>query len=529
MKRSVVTKLALIIILAVGLSLTDRSQAVVSETPRSQSAGNLLANGDMDGGGFYWRPTNHYVAWMWFEWQWNEAVPEFIDGGIPNHNVCYPPPVGLCQDNHSQGYIRWGAPYAAGIYQPVSVIPCTYYRFEAYNRNDGWHYHPKVGIDPTGWQLPIPPWDNPPYNCPPTGYSKCPNPGLTNKTDFPSTMIWSPEFDHAPYTWAAQSVTAEALSTTITVWTYAAPEVIDGPAYSTYWDAASLVQALPPYGVLLTGTLPPADGFIFNVVSSTTALRANLSWQTSQPAVGQVLYHYVSSPTLPVASSAADFELIGTIDSSSSTLHSSNTRNLRPASLYDYAILSRRLVGGACQTSVLTGRLSTSDMLLLPGPLPAPSSNIVGPYILPAPNSNYYVIWQSAKPSYAQVLYHYLAPPTIYPTMTNQVYLPLIASAGGGSGSTSDYEFRTPPDLSLSTLHVVTLTNLLTDSQYSVVAVSAWTEGDVDKVAASAPVTFRTASTALMAAQVRPARSIEQVQACVAEIKRLDICIGDLR
>lgn len=548
MKKAVLIGMAvLLLVLAVNPYPANTNKVLASppEPPlRAFSApipGNLLTNGDFDNPiyPFYWRPTNHFVGGMWYEW-FAVEIPEFIDGGITSHNVCYPepPPGKLCVENEhnsSQGYIRWGAPYVAGIYQPVTVTPCQYYKFEMYNRNDDPHYHPKVGIDPTGQGLPayIPPDGNGlPVNCPPDGKSKCPNPGLKSPADLPPNIVWSPEFDHAAYTWASQSVIAEAVSTTVTVWTYAAPEAI-GPL-STYWDYGSLIQVPSPSGMLISGTLPSPDGAITGVTTATTAFRANIAWQTNGPAVSQVLYHYVGDATMPspppIAGSAADYELHTPIDMAWSIAHSVRLPSLRPMSLYDYAILSRRLVGGACQTSVVTGRVSTTDILAPAGRLPAPSSDITGLTVLPFETSAY-VIWQSAQPAYAQVLYHYMGPvtATIPLTATNHIYLPLITSTSDNNGSTYDYELKTAPTTGLDTLHIIKLSGLYTSSRYSLVGISAWSDGDQDKVAASNRTVFFTQNTpTMMAASAQPDQWIEQLQVCMVSEKDLTACIDKL-
>ncbi len=503
-----------------------------SSTSMQANDVNILPNGNLDQGAFYFRPTNHYVASQWFEWWVDPNLPEFIDGR--SHYICYPPPSAgrTCYDdkNKSQGYIRWGAPYIAGIYQPVQVTACAYYRFEAYNRNDGNYYNPKVGIDPTGWQLPIK-GERPPNNCPPDGASICPDPSLSSVNDLPSTLVWSPPFDHAAYTWASQSVTAEALSNTITVWTYAAPD--QAGSLSTYWDYMSLVQAPPPSGKLITGvTLPAPDGLITNVTTQTTALRATLNWKTGQPALSQVLYHYVGEANMPapppITTTVSAYESASDISYTPSTDHSMRLPNLRPMSLYDYVILARRLVGNNCQTSVYTGRLSTTDMLVPQGALPAPSSDIIGLTVLPFEHSAY-VIWQSAESSYAQVLYHYAGPitPTIPPTMTQQVFLPIV-SVASFQDSTSNYEFRTVPITTFTTLHIVQLTGLQPDSNYTAVAISAWTEGDLDQVAVSDRASFRTAYVPTLAVEeLSPLRLAEQLQACLPT-KSLEVCVSQV-
>ena len=94
----------------------------------------------------------------------------------------------------------------------------------------------------------------------------------------------------------------------------------------------------------------------------------------------------------------------------------------------------------------------------------------------------------------------------------------------------SDYEFRTPPDFLLSTLHVITVTsNLTPNERYTAVAVSAWSEGDIDKATASAPTPFNTTSTTLMATSANSGQLVEQLQACLAEEKKLDVCVSELK
>jgi hypothetical protein len=541
--------LALMMVMALSTALmvgAQNDQPPADQNTAATLGPNLLANPYFDTGGFYFRSPNSLVSFDWFRWDVTRPdgpnpIPEFIDGGSPYHNACYPPPPagGLCKDmtprNHSQGYIKYGGPYIAGVWQPVQVMPCLNYQFAGYVRTDAPGYRPKVGIDPTGWR--VPPKDNPDpgldYDCPPTGSSLCPRDHFSYESDMPTSTVWSAPYPYDPPTptWRGPlSITTEALSTTVTVWTYAAPD--KAGSQSTYWDYMSLYQVPPPSGRIIgDGTFPASDGTIQNAISSTTAVRANLSWQTTGPALTQVLYHYAGSAdstTLPpVASVASSYEFSTTVDYDATTAHSARLPNLRPQSAYDYAILSRKLVGNSCQTSVLIGRFFTTDAMVPAGLLPAPDNNITGLTLLPF-DTFAYVIWQSPQPSYGQVLYHLNGPATVtlYPTMTNAVYLPLV-STGLANGSASDYEFRTPVD-ALSTLHIIQLTNLQHDSSYSAVAVSAWSSGDQDMAAASARQVFRTATTPNLAATTNPDQLIEKLQACVSGGKTLTSCTEEL-
>lgn len=655
-KRVILTMGVLVlVILAATLWTTNTSQAISSELVNlpapNQAETNLLANGDMDQLPFYFRPTNHFVAGMWYEWWVSPNLPEFIDGR--SHQQCYPkPPAGKsCYDekNKSQGYIRWGAPYTAGIYQPVSVTPCQYYEFTVYNRNDESNYHAKVGIDPTGWQLPIKN-ERLPNNCPPTGSSICPDPSLDSLADIPSTMIWSPESSHTAQTWAPLSVVAEAVSTTISVWTYAAPEGTS-PSQSTYWDEASLVQVAPPNGLLASsGALPPADGSITSVTSGTFLSMVTIGWQTTKPALSQVLYHYagpVSSTDLtpivtntedyefrseistvfgtshqvelhnlalgavydvalisrhwtgsqcqpsvyltriktsdmlipigalpaadgkitnivsttvfnastiewqtpdpayaqvlyhyvgdaagtllpPIAANTQQYEMKTAISASANTSHKLRLQNLKPLSLYDVALITCQVVNNQCQNSVYTTRLRTTDLIVPAGALPLPDGGIVELSILPFEHSAY-VVWQSASPAYAQVLYDYGGPitATIPPSLPNHVYLPSVASARSNNGLTSNYEFKTWPITATTTLHIVPLTNLQADSHYSVVALSSWSEDEQDRYVTSDVTCFYTHKTPTLAASVAPDQLVERLQECLAS-RPLAVCIDEL-
>jgi hypothetical protein len=569
---------------------------------------------------------------------------------VPANGTCQPKDGSY--KNKSQGYIRFGGPWAAaGVYQAVQVTPCTYYRFEVYNRNDNNNYNARVAIEPYGWVFPFKPDEpKPPDNCPPDGRSVCPHPNIDHWSEFSSAAVWSPVSNHAAFTWVPLSVTAEALSTTLSVWTVTAPEPTESNSRSTYWDYASLVQAPPPAGTSLAapGALPAPDGKITGIIITASLTATALQWQTPAPAHSQVLYHYAGSSAAtnlpPIADSTEKFEsrlpisdaqathrfrienlvpastydvallsrqwngtqcqtsvqviriqTLGTLTSGplstngeissvitataystatvqwqtthpaysqilyhyvgsaastnlppivnntnlyegktgitipANTAHLVKMRQLLPYSAYDIALLSCQLVNDQCQLSVYLTRIKTTDMLITPGRLPAPSRDIIGLTVLPLEHSAY-VIWQSAQPAFAQVLYSY-EPPITYTTYPSRTYtyLPLILAHNNNYGVTYKYEYRTLPTTQLSTLHIIHLTKLLTESQYSLVALSAWSEGEQDKVAVSAQAVFRTQSEPVqMAANISPDQLAEQLQVCLAGEKKLTTCIDTL-
>jgi len=341
-----------------------------------QSSGtNLLINGDMDGGGgrypFYGRPTNHFVTGMWYEWFWNAAIPEFIDGGHPHHNECYPPPpleVGCHDmDNHSQGYIRWGDGYMAGIYQPVVVNPCVNYRFEIYHKNQpDPGYISKIGIDPTGQILP--PYaeqerDLYPDNCPPDYQSECPNPGVSTPSDLPPNIIWSSEV-HNVWNWQKLFITAEAVSTTLTVWTYTDARNVQIASKSTYWDYASLVEVPFPGNRLPPPSSMTPSGFITNVVTQTVLDFLIVEWDTLAPASSQVWYRFITETTtitptgayfvyLPLVIkplSGEGYPFATSLDTTPKTRHRAAIPNVREGDRIEFVVLSRHPLNNACRT-----------------------------------------------------------------------------------------------------------------------------------------------------------------------------------
>lgn len=346
-------------------------------TLETASISNLLVNGDMDDSRFpfYWRPTNHYVVGMWYEWFWPKPhrIPEYVDGGIPYHNVCYPPPPPgeTCESmgNHSQGYILWSEKtFLAGIYQAADVTPCLPYEFAAYTRTDGSLYISKVGISPIGEVLPpFDPseWDDYPDNCPPDYHSECPNPGVDGPEDLPTSIIWSPAVNAPAFTWTRLSITTEALSDTLSVWTYTESST-ESVSQSAYWDAATLLPASFTNNRLPAPLSWPPSGFITNVVTRTVLDHLVIEWDTPEPASGQVWYEFTvpitpSTPVtptlthrvyLPLVIAPLNLEYATAVDTRYTTHHSVSIIGVANGDIVDFIALSRRLLGNTCVTEV---------------------------------------------------------------------------------------------------------------------------------------------------------------------------------
>lgn len=446
-------------------------------------AGNLLPNGDMDDPTypFYWRPTNHYVAGMWYEWWIGASLPEFIDGGIIYHNACYPvPDDGRCYNdpyyNLSQGYIRYGAPFTAGIYQIVhDVTPCATYQFVAYNQNEYDGMRAKVGIDPTGWQLLIPTtWENPPDNCPPTGSSKCPDPEVDYETDFPATMVWSPETTEKA--WHPVTVTAEAISSTITVWTYTAART-DKISHSAYWDYTSLVQ-LPYPDDRLPAPQSWQSDYIQDMTVEFVLDKAYVSWTTPEPTYGQVWYTHKPINNTTYAS-------ITPLDQTPTTNHTAVIEGIQSGGdKLLVAALARRASGGQCVTDALSG------MFTAPEKAPAPATWTPSPVIqnlsVAYIGNNVKVTWDTTVTTTAQLWYTLLDPPSSPGTATillgENIFLPIVMV------SRHNYPYYTPLALTPQTQHSVTISGLDSNKRLHFVAVSSYVTDGVVTTAVSADI-----------------------------------------
>jgi hypothetical protein len=386
--------LVLVVVLTLGVSRLVGAQG--EPPPLRQSAAtslgpNLLANPSFDDNPYYFRMPNSLIPVKWYRWDVSRPdgpnpIPEFIDGGSVHHNACYPapPPGGLCADmipkNHSLGYIKYGGPYIAGAWQPVQVTPCLDYQFAGYVRTDDPGYRPKLGLDPTGWKTAERPGD---FACPPpdenTGEPgvQCYREHFSYESDMPTSTVWSPPFPYDPPTppivWRGPiSVTTEALSTTITVWTYSAPSEIG--SQSTYWDYLSLYQVprqtpLAPNGLVLAPDLSLNP----TVVTGTTT---QIQWTTSQPAFSQVFYRLHSSSTVSVTLSLTptvylpfvvrsgyvsvdDFAYHTEPTSDMATTHSASLSGLEADKAYDYMVVVRQFGGSTCASTGLIGTFTT--------------------------------------------------------------------------------------------------------------------------------------------------------------------------
>jgi hypothetical protein len=337
--------------LAVALAFTLASATVIEAVstvasspstalPIVHSQGtNLLLNGSMEDG-FYWKYPNHFVANGWLRWWKGDGIPEYDDARAWRPWTY--------DGKHVQVHFRWGVPYTAGIYQQVSVQPCTFYEFNIYGRNhsgSGANHYARVGLDPHG-----------------RAYNTMGNPRVD---DLPADIVWSP-YQTFVDTWGQHSTTAESQGDIITAITYASPEPGFG-FYDTFWDAGWLGLTSPPTGRIPYPESSGPDGFITSVVSDSLPGAIAVGWETSAPSSTQVWYRILSqtSPVTPTSTlSNTEFlpvvmanyrfpnlDSFTALDQTPVTSHLAIIGGLDLGQTVEFVALSRRLDEGSCLTS----------------------------------------------------------------------------------------------------------------------------------------------------------------------------------
>ena len=236
----------------------------------------------------------------------------------------------------------------AGIYQLVeNITPCFSYKFQmyGYSRQKGEADSLnglKVGIEPTGWTLN-------PANAP----------GV-HDGDWPAAMVWgtSQKYESG---FGPLEVTAEALATQITVFTYA--DALGGNSHKIHWDTGSL-QEIPLTELVSDPENPVGDdsGITFGPAVLPADTSARVEWNTSGMAVSQVYYRLITGPSSPVSPpgtllphtvylpsiSRGPIPWFSTDLAPSAKSHLVVIGGLRPGSTYEYFVVSRGVSGGAC-------------------------------------------------------------------------------------------------------------------------------------------------------------------------------------
>jgi hypothetical protein len=252
----------------------------------------------------------------------------------------------------------------AGIYQLIeNTTPCFTYKFQMYgysrqkeasdNLNDM-----KVGIEQKGWLL------NPDHA------------PAVQDADWPATMVWGTSHPEYESGFGLLEVSAEALDTQITVFTYA--DAVDGSSSKIHWDTGSL-QEIPLTELISDPENPGGDdsGIIFgpDVTASDTSVR--VEWNTSGMALSQVFYRLASSPSTPISPTGTLLFAIylplvrrgpnvwswTALDLTPKTSHLAIISGLLPGRTYEYYVVSRgaSISGDACVNWVSARKKFTTD------------------------------------------------------------------------------------------------------------------------------------------------------------------------
>jgi hypothetical protein len=308
---------------------------------RYQSAypfGSWLPDDDTPGGPQDWR------LWFLDGTAIIESDPEKTFAHLGSNRGVQMRPYDWGKENHQ----------VAGLYQVVyDATPCLVYEFQMYGQSRPEDEYRdavlKVGIDQVGW--------HPDSKQDPAVHG-----------DFPSTTVWGPSHDYK-FTYNPLTVTAEALNSQITVFTYA--DAPGGRFHRVLWDTGSFQDVTPemihdPYNL-------PFPSGIFSLSESVGRTSATINWTTANEALGQVYYRLLSSEVtshtytntvyLPmVISSGSHMVWQATpLERPPTTTHSQSLSNLEPGSSYEYIVVSRGLSGGQCVTWVSEKQTLTTD------------------------------------------------------------------------------------------------------------------------------------------------------------------------
>jgi hypothetical protein len=240
-----------------------------------------------------------------------------------------------------------GDVHYAGLYQPIyEATPCLTYQFQMYVMSKPNLGSPaatlRVGIDQVGWH--------------PDSANDPAVPGA-----FPATTVWGPAQDFKYPNWGQVSVTAEAHSTSITVFTSA--QTTGGRQHGIVWDSGSF-QEVTPEKIVDPAQLPTPSG-IFNLSAIPGRDAATVTWTTAGPAVSQVFYRITSGSVPPEYPNKLYLPMVigsGTgvsaewvaspLIKTANTGHSVTLSGLQPGRTYEYVAVSRGLSGSECTTWV---------------------------------------------------------------------------------------------------------------------------------------------------------------------------------
>jgi hypothetical protein len=187
-------------------------------------------------------------------------------------------------------------------------------------------------------------------------------------------MVWGGskkyESDFGPL-----DVTAEALNTKITVFTYA--DALGGNSHKIHWDTGSL-QEIPLTELVSDPENPGGDdsGITFGPTALPADTSARVEWNTSGKALSQVFYRLTDTTSTPISPTGGTL-LFTTylplikrgpslwswtaLDTTPKTGHVAIISGLVPDSTYEYFVVARGVSGDACVNWVSDRKEFTTD------------------------------------------------------------------------------------------------------------------------------------------------------------------------
>jgi hypothetical protein len=372
-----VVSLGVTAILAPAVSHAHVEKGNVATPPTPADAGAVadapsLHNPNFDNGLWYEFNQRHaptYPVDVWVpDGNWYEPPDRWEEyGDIQDWRLWFKNGTALIDSGDNNNYVHsapksvkmwpWDVPssthHVAGIYQLIeNTTPCLTYGFQIYGLSrqeevDDELVRLKVGIETTGWTLD-------PDHAP-----------AVHDGDWPTTMVWGASQKYEGE-FGLLEVTAEALDTQITVFTYA--DALGGNSHKIHWDTGSLQESVP--SELVSNPDDPGgspSGIDFGPVVSTDPDSALVTWHSVEPAISQVYYRLIAGPSNPVSPPgtllpfAIYLPFLGRgpdpwfstpLDSSYEDSHSVVISGLQPESTYEYFVASRGVSGNACVTWV---------------------------------------------------------------------------------------------------------------------------------------------------------------------------------